>query len=808
MELFRLLGTVAIDNSGANAAIDETTGKAESSHSKIGSAFEKIGSAAVAVGKTVATGLAVGSAAVVALTKNAIDSYANYEQLVGGVETLFGAGGQSLEEYAASVGKSVDKVADEYNKMLKAEKTVLRNADKAYKTAGMSVNDYMETVTSFSASLIQSLGGDTEAAADMANMAIIDMSDNANKMGTDMSMIQNAYQGFAKQNFSMLDNLKLGYGGTQAEMYRLLEDATKLNSTFAETAKFSIDNTGHLEANFSDIVEAIHIVQTEMGITGTTAKEASETISGSVSSMKSAWQNLVTGLGNDNANLSLLMDQFGDSVITVFGNILPRIEIILNSIVSLIPPAVTKITEILPGLISSLLPTLISAAVSLVNSLAAALPEIFGALFSEDVLGVFIEGTMQIFTSIIQALPILIEMLTSALPMLIRAITDALPGLLTALVDSNIIGALIDCAVQLTVALIEALPDIIQLIVEQLPVILSQIAEGLAEAFPVLLEAATVLFAQIWAMIANGLFGTETTFEESFVKIEELFTGLWDALQYVWDTVGAPIWDLIQSCIGTVKDVFSEKMPEIQEFVSDCFSDIEVFWNEHLKPCFEAIGDFIENTLAPVFEEVFNNFIGPAVDTCFEGIKTLWEDTLKPVFTGIVDFITDVFKGDWENAWNDIVSIASGIFAGLENAVKTPLNLCIDAVNAFIKGLNKLSIPDWVPGVGGNGINIPLIPKLEKGGVLEKGQIGLLEGNGAEAVVPLENNQKWIRSVAQDMSQQGIGGGTESVALLEKILEAILTLDENMGGNMREALEGTTFEMNHREFARLVKAVN
>lgn len=182
MELFRLLGTVAIDNSGANAAIDETVGKAESSHGKIGSAFSKIGSAAVAVGKTVAAGLAVGGAAVTALAKGALDGYADYEQLVGGVETLFKDSGE----------------------------TVMKYAENAYKTAGMSANEYMETVTSFSASLIQSLGGDTAAAAEKADKAITDMSDNANKMGTSMESIQNAYQGFAKQNYTMLDNLKLG----------------------------------------------------------------------------------------------------------------------------------------------------------------------------------------------------------------------------------------------------------------------------------------------------------------------------------------------------------------------------------------------------------------------------------------------------------------------------------------------------------------------------------------------------------------------------------------------------------------------
>jgi len=720
MELFRLLGTVAIDNSGANAAIDETVDKAEKSHGKIGSAFGKVGSAAVKVGKTVAAGLAAGGAAVVALTKSALDGYADYEQLVGGVETLFKNSGE----------------------------TVLKYAENAYKTAGMSANEYMETVTSFSASLIQSLDGDTAKAAEKANLAITDMSDNANKMGTSMESIQNAYQGFAKQNYTMLDNLKLGYGGTKEEMQRLLRDAQAISGI-----EYDI-------SSYADVVDAIHVIQTEIGITGTTAKEASSTISGSISSMKSAWKNLVAGLGNENADIGGLLDLFSESAITVAGNVIPRVEIILKKIVELIPKLAPKIAKAIPKLISSLLPTVISAAVSLIGSLADALPDILGALI--DVLPLFIDGAMKIFEAIVGALPQLMEMLC-----------DALPGLIEGIVDSGIITSLIDCAVQLTLALIEALPDIIQLIVEQLPKILSQIAEGLAAAFPVLLEAVTGLFAQIWNMIAGGLLGTEATFEESFVNIEGLFTGLWDVLSTTWETLGAPIWELIQSCVGTVRDVFSEKMPEIKEFVSGCFSDIGVIWEEHLKPCFEAIGKFIDEVLAPVFEEVFTNFIGPAVDTCFEHIKNMWENTLKPCLTGIIDFITAVFTGDWEKAWQALVDFVTGIFEGLVTAVKTPINLIIDAVNALIGGLNKLQIPDWVPEIGGKGINIPLIPKLERGGILEKGQVGFLEGNGAEAVVPLDQNEKWIGRVAQDMAMQGIGGGIDYDRLSYAVVEAI-----------------------------------
>lgn len=269
-----------------------TVGLKDEASDKISGIGDKLKGGLATAGKVAAIGVGAATTAVAALTKSAVDGYADFEQLTGGVETLFKS--------------SAD--------------TVMGYAENAYKTAGLSANEYMETVTSFSASLLQSLGGDTQMAAEMADMAIIDMADNANKMGTDLSMIQNAYSGFAKQNFTMLDNLKLGYGGTQEEMKRLLADAQAISGI-----EYDI-------SSYADVVEAIHVIQTEMGITGTTAKEASETIGGSVSAMKSAWQNLVVGFADENANIDELMDNFLDSVGTVADNILPVVERILENV--------------------------------------------------------------------------------------------------------------------------------------------------------------------------------------------------------------------------------------------------------------------------------------------------------------------------------------------------------------------------------------------------------------------------------------------------------------------------------------------
>lgn len=322
--IFKIFGEIAINNSEANRSIDSTGMKAKNLSSGMKSEFDKIGKFALKLGKTVAVGMAGISTAIGALLKNSIDEFADKEQLEGGVETLFKDSAAKVKRYAAN----------------------------AYKTAGMSANQYMETVTSFSARLLQGLGGDTEAAAEMANMAITDMADNANKMGTDMSSIENAYQGFAKQNYTMLDNLKLGYGGTASEMARLINDSGVLGDTMTLTA----DNVNSV--SFDTIIQAIHNVQTEMDITGTTAKEAEGTISGSFNSMKAAWQNLISGMSTGDSKIAHIRrsDTFVESV---------------NTWVSNIKQPILNFIENFPDTVSAILPTVTSAALDIGSAIIA-----------------------------------------------------------------------------------------------------------------------------------------------------------------------------------------------------------------------------------------------------------------------------------------------------------------------------------------------------------------------------------------------------------------------------------------------------
>ena len=333
MNLLDLFVKISVDDGDVDKGFSETSSKAETLAGKLKGGLAtaaKVGGAAIA---------AAGAAAV-AITKQAVESYGEYEQLVGGVETLFKSSADTVMQYAAN----------------------------AYQTAGMSANEYMTTVTAFSASLLQSMGGDTEAAAEKANLAITDMSDNANKMGSSMESIQNAYQGFAKQNYTMLDNLKLGYGGTKEEMQRLLDDANALNAAQGNYTNYTIDS-------YADIVDAIHTVQTEMGITGTTQLEASTTIQGSIASMKAAYDNFITGLGDENADMAELITNLLGSTVTVAENLLPVVERILENIGVVVQEKGPEMIEKFVGYAIEKLPQVIELGMKMVMAIVRGLAE-------------------------------------------------------------------------------------------------------------------------------------------------------------------------------------------------------------------------------------------------------------------------------------------------------------------------------------------------------------------------------------------------------------------------------------------------
>ena len=488
-----------------------------------------MGSAISAVGKFSAAAVAAGATAVAALTKSAVESYADYEQLVGGVETLFKDSAGIVQEYAAN----------------------------AFQTAGLSANDYMETVTGFSASLLQSVGGDTEEAARIADQAITDMADNANKMGSSMESIQNAYQGFAKQNYTMLDNLKLGYGGTKQEMERLLADAEKLSGVHYDIS------------NLNDVYEAIHVVQGELGITGTTAEEASTTIQGSAAAMKAAWQNMLTGIADENANFDGLINNLVKSIETFAQNIIPRVEQALKGIGKLVSGLAPIIVQELPNLISEILPSFIEAVMSIVDSIIGIIPELLPVVLEAiteigmevinslseilpDILQAVIDGVIQVANAISENLPQIVAALTQGLLQLVQVIIDnmpqflqaalqlfisiqqaifeampiiiaALPQLITGIVDF-IVGAipqLIQAYIQLLSSLVDALPEIIAAIVAALPQIIDGIITALLEGLPLIIQCGVQLFIALIQNIGEIISGIAKALPDLIAGIVE-----------------------------------------------------------------------------------------------------------------------------------------------------------------------------------------------------------------------------------------------------------------------------------------------
>lgn len=502
MELFKLFATIAIRNKEANEALDDTSNKAEKSHGRIGKAFTKIGSAAVKLGKTVAVGLLGSQGAITVLAKKAVEAYADYEQLVGGVETLF--------------GKSAD--------------IVMNYANNAYKTAGMSANAYMETVTGFSASLLQSLDNDTEQAAKKADVAITDMSDNANKMGTSIESIQNAYQGFAKQNYTMLDNLKLGYGGTKEEMQRLLSDAEKLSGQ-----KFDL-------SSYADIVDAIHIVQNEMGITGTTAKEAATTIQGSISSFKASWQNLLVGMADDSQDFDALLTNVIDNGITVIGNILPKVQVVFNSI----PKLINGIVPQIPGLLQGILPGLLEGATQLLTGLVAALPSIVNILM--DILPVLMDAILQIGSELVNVLPLIIN------------------SLVAFLTDQSTITSIFQAAVVLLMTIIAAVPQLVGQLLQAAPDIIMGLVTGLINSIPQLLEGLKQVLNQFLDLFL------------SFFGIHSPSRLMAEKARYILEGIINGIKELPQKAAEIfiqMRDRLIEKVENIKSVVSDKFNSVK-----------------------------------------------------------------------------------------------------------------------------------------------------------------------------------------------------------------------------------------
>lgn len=748
---------------GSVKNMNESMKDATNTASKMSSVMKGIGSSAIKVGKGLAVAGAAAATAVTALVSKSVGAFADYEQLTGGVETLFGAGGRSVEEYAQSVGKSVSDIQGKYDSLMSAQNVVLENANKAYMTAGMSANEYMDTVTGFSASLISSLGGDTNKAADYANSALVDMSDNANKMGTDMESIKNAYQGFAKQNYTMLDNLKLGYGGTQEEMKRLLSDAEKLTGQ-----RYDI-------SSFADITQAIHAIQTQMDITGTTAKEASTTISGSWGSLKAAFQNVLVGLTTGGDMFDQSLDALINTAVTFGQNIIPAIKGALSGVGYLIEGLAPVIGETIPPLINDLAPTLANSAVSLISSLVNGLTQ-NATQFSECLSNIIIVAVAGISTVVPQLLDAaskivsnLMQGLTNSMPQIVNGAVTLIEGLVNGLVNNIpllIMGAvqlvaslanglianlprIIDAGVNLITGIVSASYSMMPQIIQNGMQLVVNLAVGLVRAIPQLIAA----LPRITGAIVKE-FKSVNWFDLGLQLIKSIWEGIKSIGSEMWNGVKEKTSELW----GGVKNVVSEKL-------------------NNIKSAYDAHGGGLKGATFAAIEGVKEYY-----RTGYDAINQLTGGKLGEVVNAVGEKM-EVVKGKFSEAFGNVKNTVMTIFENIKNGITEKISAAVNKVKEIfgsiadkvsevwgkIKGIIKAPKIVQKGTVSIAGVSTP-IPKLglewnAKGGIMTRptafgyanGKVQMGGEAGAEAILPLRT---FWNNLSQYIAESNKGGNT------------------------------------------------
>ena len=769
---------------GSVKNMNESMKDATNSASKMSSVMKGIGSSAIKVGKGLAVAGAAAATAVTALVSKSVGAFADYEQLTGGVETLFGASGRSVEEYAQSVGKSVSDIQGKYDSLMSAQNAVLENANKAYMTAGMSANEYMDTVTGFSASLISSLGGDTNKAADYANSALVDMSDNANKMGTDMESIKNAYQGFAKQNYTMLDNLKLGYGGTQEEMKRLLSDAEKLTGQ-----RYDI-------SSFADITQAIHAIQTQMDITGTTAKEASTTISGSWGSLKAAFENTLVGLTTGGEMFDQSLDALVDSAKTFGQNVIPAITGALSGVGSLIESLAPVIVAELPSMVSDILPHLVSAAKSLVTGLISQLPALGKAVL--DAIPSIFDG----MTDVIGESSV--GKLKGSFEGLKNTITDTFSNIGPMLKDfceggiSTFCDAL-STAMDLAsgaISVIEALSPVIgavagAIITYKGAVMLWNAAEtaknvvmGISTAAQWALNVAMTANPIGIVIVAIGaLVGAFIVLWNKSEGFRNFWINLWEKVKAIvtsaWEGIKAG-FEKIKNGISAVKEKVSTMWNGVKEKTSELWGGVKNAVSEKLnniKSAYDAHGGGLKGATFAAIEGVKEYY-----RTGYDAINQLTGGKLGEIINAVGEKM-EVVKSKFGEAFGNVKNTVMTIFENIKNGIVEKITAAVDTVkNVFtkisdtvssvwdkIKSLLKAPKIVQTGTVTVMGVDTP-IPKFgldwnAKGGIMTRptafgfanGKIQMGGEAGAEAILPLSAFWRNLQAYTENSQKKSQG---------------------------------------------------
>ena len=840
-----------------NQEIDETTQHAQNASEKGNGALSKLGGVVVKVGTMCAKGVALCASGISTITGFAVNAYGEYEQLVGGVETLFGAQSMSIEQYAQSVGKTVSEVQGKYASLIKAQDNVMENAHQAYIKQGMSANEYMKTVTTFSASLLQGLQGDTVKASKVADMAVTDMADNANKMGTSMEMIQNAYQGFSKQNYTMLDNLKLGYGGTKSEMERLLADAEKLTGV-----KYDINN-------LADVYNAIHAIQNNLGITGTTAKEAMGTIQGAMNMTKASWENLMIGLSDGKQNINELANQFGTSFNTLVDNVFPRIQQAFQTI----PQVMTLIIPQLLSTIISLLPTLLSAVGQLISGIAQALPSLATSLFGAVktiftmIVNTFTSGAPKFMESAKQMVLNMCKGIEQNLPNIISSALDMLLNFSQAVL--NYAPQLVSMGMDLLVSLAKGIANAIPTLIAKVPTIISNLANAFSNS------ASTILFKGIEIIIELGK-GLIQAIPTLIANIPQIIKAIFD----VWNAVNW--WNLGKSLISGISKGITSLGDNLKSTVNKIFTNIEDFIKNSLTKAkdgavnvFGNMGQLLKNIATGIWnaiKSIFTSMSG-GISGIFNGIKnlasTIWngikgsissvvqaiKNTVVSIITSVYISVSSIFtnlstgtssiwngikniisgvvngiKGSVSNAFSSLSGTVSSIWNGIKTAITNPISTavsvvkgCIDKIkNAFnfSWSLPHLNLPHIsvkggkAPfGIGGKGslprfsiqwykkaMDEPYI--LDKPTIFGQANNGQLLGGGESGQEVISGKQKLY-----DMIQEATNGGNEEILNVLKAIYARLTDDSKLHDILVQALSDGSFSvvLDNREVGRIVR---
>lgn len=636
-----------------------------------------LGTVARGVGTVAAAGMTALTGAVTAIGGAALSAYADYEQLVGGVDTLFGSASGQLQAYAAD----------------------------AYKTCGMSANQYMTQATSFAASLVSSCGGDVAKAADYANMAMGDMSDNVNKMGSNMVDVQNAYQGFAKQNYTMLDNLKLGYGGTKEEMERLIADANKLREAQGKNADLTIDS-------YADVVEAIHTVQENMGITGTTAKEAATTISGSIGMAKAAWENFITGLGRDDVDFSQLTEQLLTSIGAVATNVAPRVAQIGQGIIQAFPIVLAGLGAVLAPIVSEALATAWNIAVQALAGIGIHLPEVDASqiLSAFQTVADVASTVVSVVRSAFEAVPGIFETVASAVGGAVSTVISVLTPF-AEYFAAQMLPAIVSFASGLVSAFAAVWPVLSQFgqTVMNIGAAVMPVVQTVLSVVGSIVSVVLTVVSQVIAAVINAAAVVLSVISAVLTVVSALVAGVTAFIGSILAVVGgcvSTVSALVAGVVNTVVSLIGSLVSSVLSAISGLVSGVASF--------FQSIVSTMSSAASSAYSAVtgaFNSMVGAVSGAV---------GNLMGVVSGIPGQITGFFAGAGSWLVDSGRAIIDGLVSGIQSAIGGALGAVGGAVSqiraffpfspaktgpfsghGYTTFSGKALMEDWAEGIGG-----------------------------------------------------------------------------------------------------------